>query len=280
MNILKSMLVAVLMTAVSVYATTLVTVNGKAITSQEVNQVLMQATQGRFKTLPISKQAQLKHRILKDMITQRVVYDNAVKMGIEKTPKFKKALALVTKQIKKRIAMQLWQKDVASKIHVSHQEVVAYYNKNKSEFKEGTTVHARHILVKTKAEAVKIIDELKGLKGQALKEKFISLAKADSVGPSASKGGDLGTFSRGQMVPAFDKAVFALKVGHITLQPVKTQFGYHIIYLQSKKPAVTLPLKAVAGYIKQRIKMDKFRTIIQKKIQALKASAHIVYPNN
>lgn len=279
MNIIKSMLVVVLMASASLYATTLVTVNGKAITLQEVNQVLMQATQGRFKTLPISKQAQLKKRILKDMITQRIVYDNAVKMGIEKTAEFKKELALVTKQIKKRIAMQLWQKDIASKIHVTSKEIAAYYQKNKSEFREGATVHARHILVKTKAEAEKIINELKGLKGQALKAKFIALAKADSIGPSASKGGDLGTFSRGQMVPAFDKAVFALKVGHITMHPVKTQFGYHVIYLQSKKPAVTLPLKAVAGYIKQRIKMEKLRTIIQKKIQELRASAHIVYPN-
>lgn len=279
MNIVKALLVSLLITAVSLDATTLVKVNGKAITSKEVNQILMQATQGRFKRLPAVKQSQLKQRVLKDMITQKIIYDHAKKVGIEKSKAFKQAVTAVTKQIKQRIAIQLWQKREASKIQVTNKEVATYYAKNRIEFKEKTRVHARHILVKTKALAQKLIKEMKNLHGKALRTKFIALAKVDSTGPSASKGGDLGTFTKGQMVPAFDKAVFSLKVGTITMSPVKTQFGYHIIYLQDKKPAVTLPLKAVARYIKQRIKMDKFRTMMQKKIKKLKSSAHIVYPN-
>jgi peptidyl-prolyl cis-trans isomerase C len=276
MNIVKLAVVFLLAMAASLNAATLVTVNGKAITSEDVSQALMQATQGRFKTLPIAKQKELQQRILKDMITEQVIYDEAKKMGIEKSEQFKKYSAIAIKQVKKRIALQLWQKQEADKIKVTQKEVSDYYAKNKAEFKEKASVHARHILVKSEAEAQKLINEMKDLHGTALKDKFISLAEANSTGPSASKGGDLGTFTRGQMVPAFDKAVFALKVGTITMQPVKTQFGYHIIYLQAKKPAVTLPLKAVQKYIQQRIKMDKFRTIIQKKIKELQASAKIV----
>jgi peptidyl-prolyl cis-trans isomerase C len=276
MNKAKLALVSIMIAASSLSAATLVTVNGKPITTEDVNQVLMGATQGRFKTLPIDKQKELQKRILKDMITEQVIYDDAVKMGIEKSREFKKSLAIATKQLKKRIALQLWQKKEADKIKVTEKEVTNYYTQNKDEFKEPTRVHARHILVKTQEEAQKLINEMKGLKGEALKDKFISLAEADSTGPSASKGGDLGTFTKGQMVPAFDKAVFAMKVGTITQHPVKTQFGYHIIYLQSKKEAVTLPLKAVKRYIEQRIKMDKFRTIIRKKVTELKAAAKIV----
>ncbi len=279
MSIVKAVLAFLLVTVVSLNATVLVKVNGQPITSKEVNQILMQATQGRFKTLPVVRQSQLKKRILKDMITQKIIYDYALKVGIEKSQAFKRAMALVTKQIKQRIVIQLWQKQEARKIKITKKEISTYYNKNKMEFKEKVRVHARHILLKTKAKAQKLINEMKNLTGKALRTKFIALAKADSTGPSASKGGDLGTFTRGQMVPAFDKAVFKLKVGAITKRPIKTQFGYHIIYLQSKKPAVTLPLKAVSRYIKQRIKMTKFRTITQAKIKQLKSSATIVYLN-
>ncbi len=108
-------------------------------------------------------------------------------------------------------------------------------NNKKSTFNTSIgSVHARHIIVKTKLEATKILDELKQLKSLALKSKFIELAKSKSTGPSAPKGGDLGYVSRGQMVPAFDKVLFSMEIG--TISPVvKTQFGYHIIYLEDKK---------------------------------------------
>ena len=87
------------------------------------------------------------------------------------------------------------------------------------------------------------------------------MAKANSTGPSAPKGGDLGTFTQGQMVPAFDKAVFGMDVGTITTTPVKSEFGYHIIYLKEKKSARTLSLDEVKSFIEQRLKMDKFKTV-------------------
>jgi len=107
------------------------------------------------------------------------------------------------------------------------------------------SAHARHILVKTEEEAKKIIEALKGLKGEALKKKFIELAKSKSTGPSGPQGGDLGTFTKGQMVPEFSKAVWALKPGEITTAPVKTQFGYHVIYLEDKKEAQPTPYEKV-----------------------------------
>ncbi len=87
---------------------------------------------------------------------------------------------------------------------------------------------ARHILVKTEDEAKEIIKELEG------GADFAELAKAKSTGPSGTKGGDLGTFGKGQMVPEFEAAAFALEVGEFSKEPVKTQFGFHVIKVEDK----------------------------------------------
>lgn len=84
-------------------------------------------------------------------------------------------------------------------------------------------IQASHILVEKQSQALKILDELS--KGSDFKE----LAKKHSTCPSGKRGGDLGSFGRGQMVKPFEDAAFALNVGETTKEPVKTQFGYHII---------------------------------------------------
>jgi len=171
----------------------------------------------------------------------------------------------------------MWQKKEFEKIKVSNKELKKYYNENKQEFMQRESVHARHILVKSEDEAKKIIKSLKGLKGDALKNKFIELAKEKSVGPSGPRGGDLGYFGKGQMVPAFNDAVFNMKVGTITKEPVKTQFGYHVIYLEDKKDKVFQNFNDVKPYIEQRLKSEKFRKIIQNKLEKLKNKAKIKY---
>jgi parvulin-like peptidyl-prolyl isomerase len=88
-------------------------------------------------------------------------------------------------------------------------------------------IKAAHILVEKHSQAIKILEELgKGAK-------FSALAKKNSICPSSKRGGNLGSFSRGQMVKAFEKAAFALNVGETSKTPVKTKFGYHIIKRKS-----------------------------------------------
>lgn len=86
-------------------------------------------------------------------------------------------------------------------------------------------IRARHILLRSKANADEIIKKLD------MGDGFVSLAKRFSTGPSGPKGGDLGYFGKGMMVPAFEEAVFALKIGEIS-PPVKTEFGWHIIKVE------------------------------------------------
>jgi len=91
-------------------------------------------------------------------------------------------------------------------------------------------VHARHILVKTEREAIWVIAGMQGLSGNQLRDKFIVDASNLSTCPTGKKGGDLGFFARGRMAAEFDRAVFNMRAGTVSAQPIKTKYGYHVIY--------------------------------------------------
>jgi len=273
---LKAVALAALLSPMA-YASTIATVNGVAIDSNDVDQVLMQGTQGRFSSLPQAKQNELRKRVVDGMVQQELVYEDAKKSGILKSKEYKKQLDLVLERIKKQLAAKVWEQKQLAKVKVDPAKVKEYYKKNPQEFTKEATVHARHILVKTEAEAKKIIDELKNLHGDKLKQKFIELAKTKSTGPSGPKGGDLGSFPKGQMVPAFSDAAFKLKAGEITKKPVKTQFGYHIIYVEGKKAGKVLSFDEVKQFIEQRLQMEKFKGMMDKKMKELTEKAKISY---
>ena len=277
MKLFTKVSTALLLTSTLSFATTLAVVDGQKISDQDVTNALMQATQGRLAQLPADKQEQLKKQFLDELIIKELIYKDAKKEGLTKSKEYKEQLDKILNSIKKDLAIRVWQKKQLDNIKISNKELKDYYNKNKQEFMQKESVHARHILVKSEDEAKKIIDQLKGLKGKALKDKFISLAKEKSTGPSGPNGGDLGYFAKGQMVPPFEKAAFGMEVGSVTKKPVKTQFGYHIIYVEDKKSASTKPFSEVKPYIEQRLKMEKFRQVMQNKVQELKSKAKIEY---
>jgi len=256
-------------------AQTLVTVNGSAITQEDVDSALMNATQGRFNQVPADKQAEFRQQVLKQLIGTELVYGDAKKTGVLNSKEFKDEYAKVQERIKKQLAIQVWQKQQLDKVKISDKELKSYYDKNREEFNEKESVHARHILVKDEDEAKKIILELKSLSGNALQSKFIELAKSKSTGPSGPKGGDLGYFAQGQMVPAFNDTVFKMKKGTITKTPVKTQFGFHIIYLEDKKKSTVRKFAEVKTVIDQRLKMEKFKSVMKVKMDELQKQATI-----
>jgi len=258
-------------------ASVVATVNGTKITSDEVNQVLMEGTQGRFNTLPKAKQDELRKRIVEGMVSQELVFQDAKKSGVLKSEEYKKEMAAVLARVEKQLASKVWEKQQYDEIAISNAESKKYYDSHSNEFVEKEKVHARHVLVKTQEEADKIIATLNGKQGDALKTAFIDAAKKFSTGPSGPKGGDLGSFPRGQMVPEFNDKVFTMKVGTITQQPVKTQFGYHIIYLEDKVEGKALGYNDVKAFIEQKLKMEKFKAAMEKKMNNLKKSAKITY---
>lgn len=91
-----------------------------------------------------------------------------------------------------------------------------------------TFVKASHLLVKTEEEALKLKEEIANGKD------FATAAMEVSLCPSGQNGGDLGYFTKGQMVKEFEDAAFSMNVGEVS-EPIKTQFGYHLIHLTDKK---------------------------------------------
>ncbi len=260
-------------------ASIVATVDGTQITSDEVNQVLMEGTQGRFNTLPKAKQDELRKRIIEGMIAQELVYADAKKSGVLTSKEYKDELVEVMQRVEKQLASKVWEKQQFDKIEVSDTEIKKYYDSHANEFVEKEKVHARHILVKTEEEAKSIIGDLKAKQGDALKTAFAEAAKKFSTGPSGPKGGDLGSFPRGQMVPEFNDKVFSMTVGTITTEPVKTQFGYHIIYLEDKISGKELGFDEVKSFIEQKLKMEKFKEAMEQKMKALTGAAKITYGN-
>jgi len=267
----------VLLCASAVNGAVLATVNGDSITSEEVNRVLLEGTQGRFDSLPADKQNELRQRIIEGMVAQQLVFDDAKKAGILESKEFKSEYQKLSDRMKTQLAAKVWEQQQFESIKVDAKEVKAYFDANADEFIDKEKIHARHILMKNSVDAEEVIKSLKGLTGEKLKAEFIALAKSKSTGPSAAKGGDLGYFPRGQMVPSFNDAAFSMKEGTISGDPVQSQFGYHVIYLEDKVPAKKMGFDEVKNFIEQRLKMDKFKTHMEKKMSVLKSKAKITY---
>jgi len=262
---MKKLILGSMFVASSLFAgNVLAVVNGEKVTKSEINQLL--GPNRNYDKLP----AKIKRKVLDDIITQALLIQKAENSGIEKTKEYKKEL----NKLKKQLALKVFLKKKVDSFKVSDNEARNFYNKNKEiMFKQQAQVKARHILVKTKQEAEKLIAELKKVPQKNLEKKFIELAKANSVGPSGKMGGELGWFTKGKMIPSFSEVAFKLKKGQISLTPVKTRFGYHIIYVEDKKQAGYVPFNKIKNRIKQQLKLQK----LQDYIKTLKSKAKIQY---
>ena len=163
-----------------------------------------------------------------------------------------------------------------STINITDAEIAKYYkNHEKEDYFEAEQVAAAHILIKVeagdddqkKADAKKEIEAV--LEKARNGEDFVELAKEYSQGPSGPKGGDLGYFERGKMVKPFEDAVFALSPGDIS-DVVETQFGYHIIKLNDKKPETKKLLEEVKGEIDKKLRKEQAITVARQRAEDIK----------
>lgn len=204
--------------------------------------------------------AQWRQLLLDAVVDMELLAQAARQDGLDQDPDFQKQMEFLELQALRNAYLSQKIGDA-----ISDEDLQAAYDAEFADFEGAEEVNARHILVKEKAEAEELIKELDG------GADFAELAREKSTGPSGPNGGDLGFFGRGQMVPPFDEAVFALDPGTYTKEPVETQFGWHVIKLEGKRKQEKPALEEVANGLRQQLFRDRY----EAKMAELKGAATV-----
>lgn len=235
------------------FAAPLATVNGKPISQQDYDAYAQELSQSTGKAPP-------KDLVMSELLSRELVYQDALQQGVDKDKTVKQQLERIRRNLLVATALD---KALAKK-KISDKELQALYDEQLKGF-DVQEFKARHILVKSKEQAEKLITELD------LGGNFANLAKKHSTGPTGKKGGDLGWFAPQQMVPSFAQAVAELKKGKYTKAPVQTKFGWHVILKEDSRKATPPTFEQVKPQLAQRLRQQH----LNEYIQSLKKKAKI-----
>lgn len=214
------------------------TVNGQNIHRSQVADAYSRLP-AQYQQVPIE---QIFPALLDSMIDAKLAAIQAVKDKVHETEQFKAELAAFRERL---LGSTLIQNAVEAQ--VTAKAVSDRYSQVVKDLAGQVEVHARHILLKTEDEAKAVIKDLAG------GADFADMAKKKSTGPSGPNGGDLGFFGKGQMVPEFEKAAFAMDKGGVSKTPVKTQFGWHVIKVEDKRAQKAPSLEEMEPQIRQSL---------------------------
>lgn len=205
------------------------------------------------RTLPPQMAAQVPYEALLDsMINNRLAFDQGKKEGVDKDPEVKQAL----KDIEQQLVVKAWM-GKKLKAAVTDEAVKQGYDKFLAEFKPAEEVRARHILTESEEAAKVVISDLQ--KGAD----FTETAKAKSKDPSARQnGGDLGYFTKDEMVPQFSEAAFAMKNGELSSAPVKSQFGWHVIKVEDRRMSSPPSFEQAQPVLREKLAEDTAEALI------------------
>ncbi|MBW8844434.1 MAG: peptidylprolyl isomerase [Burkholderiales bacterium] len=235
-------------------AQNIATVNGKPVPKARVEALIQQVTKSGQQQRSPELEAQVKDEVVR----REIFMQEAAKRGIPQSSDYVTQMELAKQMLLIRGLME----DFRSKNPVSDADAQAEYDKFKAT-NSGQEYRARHILVEKEEDAKALIAQIKA------GGNFEELAKKNSKDTgSAEKGGDLDFANPNNFVPEFSKAMTALQKGEMTQEPVKSQFGYHIIKLEDTRPASFPAFDDVKAQIKQRIeqqKMAEFQDSLIKK---------------
>lgn len=203
-------------------------------------------------------------KLVEELIQRELLAQDAMAKGLDQTDEFRSQMQSVKHALLSQAALQQY----ADQHPITDEDLKAEYAAKTGG--ETTEYKARHILLKEEAEAKAVIDELK--KGAD----FAELAKSKSTGPSAPQGGDLGWFTEDRMVPAFSQAVVALENGKYTTEPVKTNFGWHVILREDSRKQSPPPFESVKEQIRPMLQRQQFQKMVSELRN--KASIEILLP--
>lgn len=284
------------------------TVNGVAIARDEFDKKYEKMTRAftkRGKEIPPGLAARYRESILKqlvdkELLNQRIAAEK-VEVSAEALDKefedykqmfrtdenfdrYLKSSDITIDQIKDNIRHNLAVQALLEKrgdLAVTPEDVKAYYEENKKRYEVKEQVRASHILFKVNPKDDKAADDAakkKAMDAYARAKKpdadFAALAKELSEGPTAPRGGDLSFFTRGRMVPEFEEKAFAMKVGDIS-EPIKTQFGWHVITVTEKKEGRQRPYEEVQESIEKLLRNKKSRRAKADLLKTIKGEAKI-----
>ena len=223
-------------------------VNGIPITKGELDFFAEELGE-RLQRVPADQRGSV---LLEQVIARRLIAQAAEKHKLAETEEFKERQKFYyDRGLQEAYLSQVIEAGITEK------ELRKTYEDGLKKVTPEVEVHARHILVKTEDEANAIIKELDGGRD------FAELAKEKSTGPSGAKGGDLGYFGEGQMVPAFAKVAFAMKKGDVS-KPVKTQFGWHVIKVEDNRTKPVPTFEAIRESMRLALLRNHARDAVKK----------------
>lgn len=279
-------------------------VNGLPIDAIELRRARKVMLRGQ--TVPAEQQAAVDKQALEQLLSAELLYQAAAKLDVKDLDKqvdeklaqgkarfgseqeFAKAIkdlemdekALRDYTRRDLLISNFVESTIVSKIKVSEEDARKFYDQNPDKFTRSESVKASHILIGVEPTASAEEKKTAREKAEKLRKEldggadFAALAKGNSSCPSSQQGGDLGFFGKGQMVPPFETAAFALKPGEIS-DVVETQFGYHIIKLTEKKAAETVTFKEAQTRIEEYLKGQKVNSAVGDYVTEAKKSAKI-----
>lgn len=231
------------------HAKDIATVNGKGI-SEDAYKNFLKYRLGKKADGSVGAN---REQVINELVSRELILQDAEKQGITKDKAFQYQLEQLRKDaiIKAAIGKKISANPI-TEMEVKNEYDTRIKTANVQEYK------ASHILVKTEDEAKAIIKELNG--GAA----FADVAKAKSTGPSGKNGGDLGWFNPSQMVPQFSQAVVKMKNGEISKDPVKTQFGWHVIKRVDNRKLEPPKFEDVKQQLQQVIQNQRIQAYMQE----------------
>lgn len=214
---------------------------------------------------------QIQKSLIERWINITMFYLAAKDENLKEKEEVKKKLFEAEKMI---LAEEYLQKTL-SQISFTEEEMKAFYEKNKDRYKDPEAIQLKHILIYVpestdKTTQEKALNKAKQIRAQLLKgAKFEELARMHSDDTaSREKGGDLGILKKGETIPEFEEKVFKLKVGEIS-EPIRSPYGYHLVKVVKRIPASELSYDKVREKIKEDIKREKERALLEKQIEEL-----------
>lgn len=234
----------------------LASINGKEITQETVLKFLNDL--GPQMAMQFQSPEGIK-KVVDELINQEMLYLEAIENELDKEEIFLKELDRLKEGLVKQFALN----NLLSTVTATDEEVENFYNENKEKFVKPESVEASHILIDNEDKAKDILVEInEGLSFEEAAMKYSSC-------PSKEQGGNLGEFSRGQMVPEFEDAAFSMDIDSIS-EPVKSQFGYHIIKLIAKNEEAISTFDDIKDELTQQVIGTKQQEIYMAKTNELR----------